>query len=64
MIRRKLLFRIWLIFSLLGLVIISFWFRKITPIDEEEINQAVNMYKNEEFNGIIINKFIDINEFI
>lgn len=62
MIGWKPLFRIWLVLCLIGLVIVSFWFRNITPKAEEEINQAVNAYRQEEFQGTIIKKFIDRNE--
>lgn len=60
--KRKLLFRIWLLVSLIGLVIILLWFKNIIPTPEEDINMAVNAYKTDEFNGVVIDKFIDRNE--
>ncbi|HRW21694.1 MAG TPA: hypothetical protein PLO05_09845 [Bacteroidales bacterium] len=60
--RLKPLFRIWLVLCIIGLVVVSIWFRNITPKAEEEINQAIDAYKKEEFQGTIIKKFIDKNE--
>ncbi|MGC9342622.1 MAG: hypothetical protein ACP5E3_07985 [Bacteroidales bacterium] len=58
----KVLFKIWLIVSLIGLVIILFWFINIIPTAEEDIHMAVNAYKIDEFNGVVIDKYIDKNE--
>jgi hypothetical protein len=58
----KVLFKIWLILSLIGLVIILFWFKNIIPTPEEDIHMAVNAYKIDEFNGVVIDKYIDKNE--
>lgn len=59
---KKVLFKIWIFVSVVGLIIIFFWFKSVIPTVEEDINMAVNAHQVEEFNGVVINKFIDKNE--
>lgn len=58
----KVLFRIWLALSFVGMILLLFWIKSVIPTDEEELNSAVNAYRMKEYNGVVIDKFIDRDE--
>ncbi len=62
MVKGKLIVKIWLITGAIGLLFIIIWFSQIIPTPEEDINMAVNAYKIEEYEGLIVDKFIDRKE--
>lgn len=56
----KILGRFWFAAVIIGIIIVFNWFYKNDKyflIDQSDI---INDYKVEQFNGIVINKFIDI----
>ena len=48
--------------AVVGLIVIYFWFKSLSSSDEEEYNSAINAYKSDQYNGVIINKYKDENQ--
>jgi len=58
----KILLKIWVITSIIGLFVIVFWLSQMIQSPEEAIGLAVDNYRVEEYKGVITNKFIDKKE--
>ncbi len=62
MVKMKVLLKIWIITSVLGLFVIIFWLSHKIQSPKEAIESAIDTYRIEEYKGIITDKFIDKNE--
>jgi len=60
--KMKILLKIWVITSIIGLFVIVFWLSQMIQSPEEAIGLAVDNYRVEEYKGVITNKFIDKKE--
>jgi len=54
--------KFWLAVSIIGVPFLILFFRDVIPSEEEQFEMAIRSYSIMEFEGIVINKFIDEDE--
>ena len=55
----KVLLKVWIITSIIGLFVVVFWLSQMIQSPEEAIGLAVDNYRVEEYRGVVTNKFIE-----
>lgn len=61
-INKKVIVRICLIWGIIGLIILVIWFSQVIPSPEETTKRIIYSYLNENYSGLVVNKFIDREE--
>ena len=51
-----------MVLCIAGIPLILFWFKSIIPTHEEHRNSVLRSYKSLKYEGVVINKFRDLDE--
>ena len=54
--------KVYIVLAVVGLIVIYFWFKSLSSSDDEEYNSAINAYKADQYDGVVVNKYIDKNQ--
>jgi len=54
--------KVWVVLCIVGIPIILLWFKSIIPTPVEHRNAVITAYRNLSFEGVVVEKFRDIDE--